>query len=62
MIHGCLILSKEEFEKAMKSAEKQSSYYRAEQVALRAAIEELERMRDGREVDETQYDELRQRY
>ena len=62
MTHGCLILSKEEFEKSMKSAEKQSSYYRAEQVALRAAIEELERMRDGREVDETQYDELRQRY
>lgn len=62
MTHGCFILSKEEFEKAIKSAEKQSSYYRAEQVALRAALEELERMRDGREVDETQYDELHQRY
>ena len=62
MTHGCFILSKEEFEKAIKSAEKQSSYFRAEQVALRAAIEELERMRDGREVDETLYDELRQRY
>ncbi|WP_455278576.1 hypothetical protein [[Eubacterium] cellulosolvens] len=55
-------MSKEEFEKAIKSAEKQSSYFRAEQVALRAALEELERMRDGREVDETLYDELHQRY
>ncbi len=56
------MLSKEEFEKAIKSAEKQSSYFRAEQVALRAALEELERMRDGREVDEALYDELHQRY
>lgn len=62
MTHGCFILSKEEFEKAIKSAEKQSSYFRAEQVALRAALEELERMRDEREVDETLYDELHQRY
>ena len=62
MTHGCFILSKEEFEKAIKSAEKQSSYFRAEQVALRAALEELERMRDGREVDENLYDELHQRY
>ena len=62
MTYGCFILSKEEFEKAIKSAEKQSSYFRAEQVALRAALEELERMRDGREVDETLYDELHQRY
>lgn len=62
MTHGCFILSKEEFEKSIKSAEKQSSYFRAEQVALRAALEELERMRDGREVDETLYDELHQRY
>ena len=62
MTHGCFILSKEEFEKAIKSAEKQLSYFRAEQVALRAALEELERMRDGREVDETSYDELHQRY
>ena len=56
------MLSKEEFEKAIKSAEKQSSYFRAEQVALRAALEELERMRDGRELDEASYEELHQRY
>lgn len=62
MTHGCFILSKDEFEKAIKSAEKQSSYFRAEQVALRAALEELERMRDGREVDANLYDELHQRY
>jgi|GEM_PF-1072917 len=62
MIFRCVVLEKEDFERAIGSAEKQSSYFRIEQVALRSALEELRKMRDGREVDEALYDELYQRY
>jgi chromosome segregation ATPase len=56
------ILVKEDFERAISSAEKQSSSFRAEQVAMRAALEELKRMREGHEVDDTLYEELYQKY
>jgi chromosome segregation ATPase len=55
-------LDREDFERAVGSAEKQATYLRVEQVALRAALEELKRMQDGREVDAALYDELYQRY
>ena len=52
----------EDFERAISSAEKQATYLRIEQVGLRAALEELKRMQDGREIDVVLYDELHQRY
>lgn len=56
------ILVKEDFEKAISAAEKQSSSFRAEQVAMRAALDELKKMREGHEVDDTLYEELYQKY
>ncbi|MEM3018123.1 MAG: hypothetical protein QXO25_04520, partial [Candidatus Bathyarchaeia archaeon] len=55
-------MDREDFERAIGSAEKQATYLRVEQVALRAALDELKRMQDGREVDGALYDELYQRY
>jgi hypothetical protein len=56
------LLEKEGLERAVVSAEKQSSYFRLEQVALRSALDELNRMRDANEVDEALYEELREKY
>ncbi|MBS7626697.1 hypothetical protein KEJ51_06655 [Candidatus Bathyarchaeota archaeon] len=55
-------MEKEGLERAVVSAEKQSSYFRLEQVALRSALDELNRMRDANEVDEALYEELREKY
>ncbi|MGQ9542804.1 MAG: hypothetical protein ACUVTM_01760 [Candidatus Bathyarchaeia archaeon] len=55
-------MDKEGLERAVVSAEKHSSYFRLEQVALRSALDELNRMRDANEIDEALYEELRQKY
>ena len=56
------LLVKEDFERAISAAEKQSSSFRAEQVAMRAALDELKKMREGHEVDDSLYEELYQKY
>ena len=55
-------LEKEDFEIAVSSAEKQSSYFRLEQVGLRSALEELKKMRESHEINEGLYGELYERY
>ena len=55
-------LEKEDFEIAVSSAEKQSSYFRLEQVGLRSALEELKKMRESHEINEALYGELYERY
>jgi len=55
-------LEKEDFEMAVSSAEKQSSYFRLEQVGLRSALEELKKMRESHEINEALYGELYERY
>jgi chromosome segregation ATPase len=55
-------LEKEDFERAISSAERQFTYFRIEQVSLRAALDELKRMRDGQEIDAGLYEELQQKY
>ena len=55
-------LEKEDFEMAVSSAEKQSSYFRLEQVGLRSALEELKKMRESHEINEALYGELNERY
>lgn len=55
-------MEKEDFEIAVSSAEKQSSYFRLEQVGLRSALEELKKMRESHEINEGLYGELYERY
>ena len=55
-------MEKEDFERAISSAERQFSYFRIEQVSMRAALDELRRMRDSNEIDAGLYEELQQKY